>query len=169
MPGRARRPGRFELIVRMEDSGKTYEWSVRLVRDGYEFYVLEHVEQVTPGAPPVRLLDANKGEGRWWSGNDGMVGLKQGPTSCGLAAAAADASFPARDIAEFVSRWGFFDPNPFLLRRDWASLDSGRFDPYGRNLAETLHALNDFVAGRLGSDRRSNPLDRGAAFPYTNP
>ena len=140
---------KIELNARIEDSGKTYEWSVTLVRDGYEFYVVEHVEQVTPGAPPVRLLDANKGEGRWWSGNDGMVGLKQGPTSCALAAAAADASFPARTLAEFVSRWGFFDPNPFLLRRDWASLDSGRFDPYGRNLAETLYSLNGRSPGVL--------------------
>ena len=60
---------------------------------------------------------------------------------CALAAAAAAASFPARHVADFIERWGFFDPNPFLLRRDWTGLDSGRFDPYGRNLGETLHAL----------------------------
>ena len=68
---------------------------------------------------------------------------KQAPTACALTAAAADASFPAREVAEFVSRWGFFDPNPFLLRHDWTGLDSGSFDPYGRNLAETLHALQN--------------------------
>ena len=67
--------------------------------------------------------------------------MKQSSTSCALAAAAADASFPGRDIADYVRRWGFFDPNPFLLRRDWAGLESGRFDHYGRNLGETLHAL----------------------------
>jgi predicted ATPase len=44
--------------------------------------------------------------------------------------------------AEFVSRWGFFDPNPFLLRRDWTGLDSSKFDPYGRNLAERLYFLS---------------------------
>ena len=60
---------------------------------------------------------------------------------CALAAAAAAASFPARHVADFIERWGFFDPNPFLLRRDWTGLDSGRFDPYGRNLGETLHTL----------------------------
>ena len=49
--------------------------------------------------------------------------------------------FPARGIADFVRRWGFFDPNPFLLRRDWSGLDSSRLDHYGRNLGETLHAL----------------------------
>ena len=67
--------------------------------------------------------------------------LQQEPTACALAAAAADASFEAREVADFVRRWGFFDPNPFLLRRDWGGLESGRFDPYGRNLAETLHTL----------------------------
>jgi predicted ATPase len=60
-----------------------------------------------------------------------------------LAAAAADAYFPARDIFEFVSRWGFFDPNPFLLRRGWSGFDPSRFDSYGRNLAERLYALHE--------------------------
>jgi predicted ATPase len=69
--------------------------------------------------------------------------LKQAPTACALAAAAADASFPARAVAEFVQRWGFFDPNPFLLRRDWSGSDFSTFDPYGRNLAETLHMLKE--------------------------
>ena len=50
----------------------------------------------------------------------------------------------------FVSSWGFFDPNPFLLRRDSTDVDSGRFDPYGRNLADTLHALR-FTSPRLFS------------------
>ena len=131
------------LIVRVEDEvgGNVYEWSVRLVRNGHAFYVVEHVEQVDSGLPPVRLLDAKRGKGWWRFGHKGMAKLGQEPTACALAAASADASFPARAIAEFVSRWGFFDPNPFLLRRDWASLDPVRFDPYGRNLAETLHSL----------------------------
>ena len=29
-----------------------------------------------------------------------------------------------------------------MLRRDWNLSDSGRFDPYGRNLGETLYALD---------------------------
>ena len=74
-------------------------------------------------------------------GERGRVELSQGPNACALAAAAADASFPAREVTEFVRRWGFFDPNPFLLRRDWSGADFGRFDPYGRNLAETLYGL----------------------------
>ena len=134
----------IELVVRLEGDGKTYEWSVRLIRDGYEFHMQEHITEIRSQSPPIQLLSAENGEGWWWSGEKGeQVTLKQGPTSCALAAAAADASFPAREVAEFVSRWGFFDPNPFLLRRDWTGLDSAKFDPYGRNLGETLYALQN--------------------------
>ncbi len=134
----------IELSVLLENGDTSYEWSVRLVREGYESHVEERVTEMRPQVPPSELLDASNGEGWWWSGAKGeRVTLKQSPTSCALAAAAADASFPARNVAEFVSRWGFFDPNPFLLRRDWAGLDSGGFDPYGRNLGETLYALKE--------------------------
>ena len=61
---------------------------------------------------------------------------------CALSAASADASFPAREMAEFIKRWGFFDPSPFLLRRDWSGTEFRRFDPYGRNLGETLYGLH---------------------------
>jgi predicted ATPase len=133
----------IELVTRFEDEGKTYEWLVRLTRGGYEFSIQENVE-VRSAEGPVRLLDANGGRGWWWSkGKDDRVMLQQPPTSCALAAAAVDESFPARGLAEFVSRWGFFDPNPFLLRRGWPGLDSSRFDAYGRNLAERLFALRE--------------------------
>ena len=132
----------IELVVRLENNGTEYEWSVRLVRSGYDFYVTEHVAELPDASsPPVSLLDANQGEGWWWSGKEGRVELKQDPTSCALAAAAADASFPARDVAEFIGRWGFFDPNPFLLRRDWTGVEAGRLEHYGRNLGGTLYAL----------------------------
>ena len=132
----------IELAVRLEEEGRTFEWSLRLIRDGHEFYVEERIDELPRRSPPVQVLYANRGEGWWWSGEKGdRVRLKQAPTACALAAAAADASFPARGIAQFVGRWGFFDPNPFLLRRDWSGLDSSRFDPYGRNLGETLYRL----------------------------
>ena len=133
---------RVALSVRLQDAGKEFEWELRLVRNGYDFHVEEHLDQLPSGSPPVRLLEANRGDGWWWSGDQGKVPLKQAPTTCALSAAAADASFPARDVAEFIGRWGFFDPSPFLLRRDWASVDSGRFDHYGRNLGGTLHSLH---------------------------
>ena len=135
--------GRIDLTVNLEHEGRTYEWQVRLVRGGYVFYVEEQISEIHPQRPPTQLLDANRGEGWWWSGEkDQRVVLKQKGTTCALAAAAADASFPARDVAEFIGGWGFFDPSPFLLRRDWASAESDRFDPYGRNLGETLYSLN---------------------------
>ena len=135
---------RIELVVSLENEHRTYEWRVRLVRDGYEFYVEEQIREIHSQRPPIQLLNADRGDGWWWSGEaeKGVV-LKQNGTMCALAAAAADASFPARDVAGFIGRWGFFDPSPFLLRRDWASVESGRFDPYGRNLGETLHMLHE--------------------------
>ena len=133
---------RVGLTVRLDDDGRRLEWEFSLARNGYEFHAEEHVDDLRPDSPPVRLLDASRGEGWWWSGDQGRVELKQAPTACALSAAAADASFPARDVAEFIGRWGFFDPSPFLLRHDWAGLDSGRFDHYGRNLGGTLYALH---------------------------
>lgn len=130
------------LGVHLHDGHQTFEWSIRLVREGYDFHVEEHVHELQDGGPPSTLLTANGGGGWWWSGEQGRVDLKQAETTCALAAAAADASFPARSIAEFVARWGFFDPNPFLLRQDWTGLDSTQFDPYGRNLGATLYGLH---------------------------
>ena len=136
---------RVGLTVRLDDEDRSFEWELSLARNGYEFHDEEYLDELRPGLPPVRLLDAASGEGWWWSGKEGKKGkveLKQAPTTCALAAAAADAYFPAREVAEFIGRWGFFDPSPFLLRRDWTGLDSGRFDHYGRNLGGTLHALH---------------------------
>ncbi len=133
----------IELEVVLEYQKRRFKWSVRLTRQAYDFYVDESVHETTPGSPPLHLLSAEMGEGWWWSGEkEEGVKLKQPLTVCALAAASADASFPAREVAEFVGRWGFFDPSPFLLRRDWNLADSGRLDPYGRNLGETLYALS---------------------------
>jgi predicted ATPase len=134
----------IELLACLEDAGKMYEWTIRLTREGYDFSVQEDVAEVRKPAPPIQLLWADKGRGWWWSGTKGdRVSLAQPPTTCALAAAAVDESFPARSLAQFVSRWGFFDPSPFLLRRGWTGLDSSRFDPYGRNLAERLFVLQE--------------------------
>ena len=79
----------------------------------------------------------------------------QEPTNCALAAASADASFPAREVAEFIAKWGFFDPSPFLLRRDWSLPDADSLDVYGRNLAETLFALPGTELEKVVSATRS--------------
>ena len=132
-----------ELAVQLAEGDTTFEWSVRLTRGPVDFHIDERVQGHPPTSPPQELLKAEKGEGQWWSGEKSAgVILKQTPTVCALAAASADASFPARGVAEFVARWGFFDPSPFLLRRDWlGGSDSVQFDSYGRNLAETLYNL----------------------------
>ena len=136
--------GQIDFSINLGNDDGHFEWSVRLIREGHDFVVEEHVRRQSPDSPPVELLNAEQGSGWWWSAEKKEgVRLKQSPTACALAAASSDASFPARDVAEFVGRWGFFDPNPFLLRRDWNLADSGRFDPYGRNLGETLYAVKN--------------------------
>ena len=146
-----------ELTASIEDGDSVFEWNVRLTRRDYEFVVEERMRQTRAGSPPTQLLEASAGKGWWWSGERGeTVPLSQSPTSCALAAAAVDASFPAHDVAQFIARWGFFDPNPFLLRRDWNNIESPRLDHYGRNLAETLY--------RLDADTRQRILDATRAI-----
>ncbi len=58
-----------------------------------------------------------------------------------LAAASADATFPARSVATFVDRWSFFDPTPYWLRIGSARRDATRLEGFGRNLAERLLVL----------------------------
>ena len=133
----------IDLAATFQDGDESIEWSVQITRQGYHFHVGERVAQLPAQSPPSVLLEADGGSGWWWSSTTSeRVRMQQPATVCALAAAAADASFPARKVAEFVRRWGFFDPNPFLLRRDWTGLDSSHLDHYGRNLGETLYALD---------------------------
>lgn len=142
LPWKGEEAQETELRVEVTHGSDHYEWSLRFVRDGYEFHVEEHLLRKSPQSPPALLMDVGGGLGWWWSGEEGdRVDVKQAATGCTLAAASADASFPGREVAEFVRHWGFFDPHPFLLRRDWTVLESGRFDTYGRNLGETLYGL----------------------------
>lgn len=133
----------IDLEVRLQNEDLCFEWSVRIDIHRYQFRVKERVDQLIPNKPPANLLEADGGAGTWWSDNEKKKIDMQlpSPTSCALAAASADTTFPARDVANFVRRWGFFDPNPFLLRRDWAGMEPNRLDHYGRNLAATLHTL----------------------------
>lgn len=143
---------RIELDIRLGDEKKSYEWSIHFIRNNYDFSIQEQIHELTPGLPPTQMMYAAGGEGWWWSGDRGeRVPLKQPQTVCALASAAADASFPARGVADFVGRWGFFDPSPFLLRRDWTGLESSGFDPYGRNLGETLHSLPPDILEKIVS------------------
>jgi predicted ATPase len=53
----------IELLARLEDDGKTFEWFVRLTKEGYEFSVHEEVSEFPKTAPPSQLLAADKGRG----------------------------------------------------------------------------------------------------------
>ena len=124
--------------------GAAFDWDVRIGKTEYGFTVSESVHKHRSDSPPERLLESADGAGWWKSGEERrQVNLKQSPSACALAAASVDGSFPARDIADFVSGWGFFDPSPFLLSRDWINFASNKLDldPYGRNLGETLFLL----------------------------
>ncbi len=135
--------GQIELTVTFEDGDRRYEWNVRLARQQSDFYAAERVYEIFTEQPRTELLNVENGWGSLWSSGKGeQVNFLQGETVCALSAAtAADSSFPGRQIAEFVSRWEFFDPNPFLLRRDWNLPDASGFDSYGRNFGETLYNL----------------------------
>jgi predicted ATPase len=136
---------KIELRIDLEHERNKYEWSIQLARQGYDFEVhRETLFEFRPGTPRFQLLQASSGKGWWWSGEKKEeVQLAQPPTACALANAAPNAAFPGRDVAEFVNRWGFFDPSPFLLRRGWSGLDSSTFDTHGRNLAERLLVIRD--------------------------
>jgi predicted ATPase len=138
--------GQIYLKAGLAAGRRKYEWSVRLTREGYGFSVHEEVRELHLDRQ-VQLLVASGGTGWWWSGERRRVELAQPLTACALSAAAADATFPARGIAEFVGGWGFFDPSPFTLRRGWPGLESSRLDSYGRNLAERLYALRESSPG----------------------
>lgn len=138
--GREAEEVEFTVVI---GGDRRFYWEVRLTRTRHQdFTVTERVRETTEGSPPTQLLESDRGRGWWWSGEESKgVDLLQEPTNCALASASADASFPAREVAEFIARWGFFDPSPFLLRRDWNLPDADSLDVYGRNLAETLYDL----------------------------
>ena len=156
MAWKGREADEIEITV-VVDGDRRFEWDVRLVREGHQdFAVAEKIRETTQGNPPTQLLESNRGKGWWWSRDESKgVDLLQEPTICALAAASADASFPAREVAEFIAKWGFFDPSPFLLRRDWSLPDLDSLDVYGRNLAETLFDLPGSALEEVVSATRS--------------
>ena len=118
---------RIVLSVCLENGEGIYKWTVGIVRNGYDFHIEENVTLSPFQSPPMQLLDTDRGQGWWWSADrKEKVRLKQVSTQCSLTAASANASFPARDIAEFVSKWGFFDPNPFPVSYTHLTLPTKR-------------------------------------------
>ena len=162
---------RMRLAATFEDVDWSFKWSVVLARENFGYAVREEVHRFRADTPPQQILLSWAGEGWWWSGDQGRVTLRERRDRCALAAAAADASFPARAIAAFVRGWGFRsqsgDTAPSIHGGrvvDLAELrtESGRAPPrpegdgpramvgesstlrsYGQNLAARLHALKE--------------------------
>lgn len=132
---------RVGIVATFKDVDWTFEWSVELSKDRLGYSVREELHRFREDQPPQQILFSRRGEGWWWSGDARKVELSDRSHRCALAAAAADAAFPARAVAVFVRAWGFFDPNPGTLRRTSVVGDSPSLGSYGQNLAARLHAL----------------------------
>lgn len=135
---------RVRLETTFANGTQEFMWRLTLSRQHYSFVVDEELRDVTPGSAGAVLLEVRGGTGRWWSEEARThIPLELRPTACALAAAATDASFRARGVAQFVSGWGFFDPSASQLRRASSVADAERLDLTGRNLAGRLHGLSE--------------------------
>lgn len=132
---------RIVLKTRYENDARTFSWLLSLGRNQYSFAVDEEVFEETASGD-VRLLTAKGGKGEWRSEDVGKyIPLDLPPTACALSAAASDASFKARGVAQFVRAWGFFDPSASQLRRASTTVDAERLEMSGRNLAGRLYGI----------------------------
>lgn len=140
---KASRARRVHIAANFKDTDWSFKWSVELSKDGVGYSIREEVHRLREDEPPQQILSSRRGEGWWWSGEQGRVQLSEQGHRCALAAAAADATFPARAVAAFVRGWGFFDPNPGTLRRTSLVGESPALGSYGQNLAARLHTLRE--------------------------
>jgi predicted ATPase len=143
---------RIELTtIFVDDEGTRYSWIVALSKYLLHGFTL-HERMFKLGDDDdssTQILESRNGKVWWWStqAKNNRVSLKLSPASCALASACADESFPAHRVAEFVERWGFFDPSPPLLRRAAETTEGDRLDPYGANLAARLYAIKNAPDG----------------------
>jgi predicted ATPase len=125
----------------VSDEQQRFKWRIRVEKQGFDYDLSERLYLLHDAGPPSELLQSENGTGSWYSSKEVKLSLPQ-QTGCALAAAAVDESFSGRSVAEFVSKWGFFDPSPAFLRRATFPDDEGpRLDPIGRNLAGRLFAI----------------------------
>ncbi|MFZ0886952.1 MAG: AAA family ATPase [Candidatus Binataceae bacterium] len=125
------------------DGGKI-AWLVQLQKMGFDFAVQEEtVSRQFENHPSEELLKVKNGRGSWWSDSKATtVRVNTTPTACTMAAAAADDGFPARLIADTISKWTSFDPVPELIRRGWTVSEEGLgLDQFGRKLPAILYQL----------------------------
>jgi predicted ATPase len=139
-----------QITLETEFSGKDtseLSWLVKFEKTGYDFVVVEERvhRRSSPGRPPEELMRVSRGQGSWWSEDKQQgVPVKVAATACTLAAAAADDSFPAREIADEVKKWNFFDPVPELIRRGSPVFeDTSGLDRFGRSLPIILYELQE--------------------------
>jgi predicted ATPase len=126
----------LEVVVGDGSLGSS-SWSVKLAKQGFEYNVSESLHD------PGLLLQCENGAG-WWRSAGGRVNLSLPHAGCALAAAAVDESFAGRAVADFINRWGFFDPSPAFLRRATFPDEEGpHLDSIGRNLAGRLFAIRE--------------------------
>jgi len=129
------------LETHMSEGLQRFKWCIKVEKQGFDYDLSESLHLIPDEGPPAQLLQSENGSGWWYSSKEVKLSLPQ-PTGCALAAAAVDESFSGRQVADFVSKWGFFDPSPAFLRRATFPDDEGpRLDPIGRNLAGRLFAI----------------------------
>jgi len=149
-------PIEITLVTKfVENDGTRYSWVVTLLGDTISFSVVEAMFRLNDDDSQIQILEFRRGK-VWWTSTQAKndrVTLKLPSTSCALAIAGADESFPARRIAEFVARWGFFDPSPPLLRGAAYPIDADRLDPHGANLAARLYVIKNAPNGGDTLDR----------------
>lgn len=139
----------------VDDDETRYSWVVTLDFVPFSFFLDEAMYTYTDTNSPVPILEFRKGKG-WWSSKQAKnerVNLSLNLGACALAFASADESFPARRVAEFIARWGFFDPSPPLLRGAAYPIDADRLDPHGANLAARLYVIKNAPNGTDTLDR----------------
>lgn len=139
----------------LDDIGARYSWTVTFYGDAMTFSVVEEMFKLNDDTSTTKILEFRRGK-VWWTSTQARndrVTLKLHHTSCALAIACTDESFPARHVAEFVSRWGFFDPSPPLLRGAAHITEADKLDPYGANLAARLYTIKNAPAGEQTLNR----------------
>ena len=138
-------PDHSELHLNFEDVDENiqFNWTIGFITENRRFSVVEEITRYNSDGSANQLLSVENGSGWWMSGDEQKVRIDEGPTTCALASALADAEFGARMLGRFISDWIFVDPNLPAIRRGTRGSGSERLDADGINLLERLYQLNE--------------------------
>ncbi|MFO0571222.1 MAG: AAA family ATPase [Polyangiaceae bacterium] len=156
------------LEAQFEDQDSCFTWTVELKKRAQGADVHERVSR-TRNNRPLTLLESKAGR-VWWrtaQAKDEKLESTHRSTVCALAEAAADESFEARSVAQFIGRWGFFDPSPNSLRRAASSNDEGQLWTSGANLAARLRNVRDVAPDRFERIRKATERILGVPSSLT--